>query len=223
MSKYLHLLPYLRRPLLLDATLPVIQTRSSSSQHQKKVQNPTIDFLALEAKWKLKWDNRDARIPVSLDVPSHHVSFALSPFYLPYLREPTTILETLEWHLGRAGAGFADKKRGVLGSILEISLSKSTTLDRHIQSFGADIVRTFLLFRDPGSEADDIYEEELERTREWLESVWGAILSAHESYRCTQNYSNMPDVPDALYEPGLDSWLDYTSEEHLQWVQVPPE
>jgi leucyl-tRNA synthetase len=33
----------------------------------------------------------------------------------------------------------------------------------------------------------------------------------------------MPDVPGALYEPGLERWLDYTSEEHLRWVQVPPE
>lgn len=221
MSKIVHHLPYLRRSLLLDATLPVIQTRSSSSQHRKKVQNPAIDFLALEAKWKLKWDNRDARIfPCE---SSCYVSSPLSPFYVWHLREPTTILETLEWHLGRAGTGFADGKRGVLGSIFEISSSKSTTLDGHVQSFGADIVRTSLLLRDPGSEANDICDEELERTRGWLESVWGAILSAHKSYRVTQSYSNIPDVPEALYEPNLDRWLDYTSEEHLRWVQVPPE
>ena len=211
----------LRRFPLLDTILPVTQTRTSSSQTWKRGQNTKIDFPALEAKWQTKWDNQDARTPQG--VSFRHNPSSLSPFYLPHLHKPTTILETLEWHYGRTGAHFTDKKRSVFDSVLNFSLSKSTELNGHLRSFGADIVRTSLVFRDPIFEGDRIYKTELEQTQRWLESVWKAILSAHESYETTQRFPDSPNVPEALHEPGLSSWIDYISEEHLRWVQVPPE
>lgn len=211
----------LKRFSLLDTILSVAQTRTSSSQTYKRGQNTKIDFPALEAKWQTKWDNQDARTPQG--VSFRHNPSSLSPFYLPHLHKPTTILETLEWHYGRTGTHFTDRKRSVFDSVLNFSLSKSTELDGHLRSFGADIVRTALVFRDPIFEGDKIYKTELEQTRRWLESVWKAILSAHESYEITQRCPDSPNVPEALYESGLSSWIDYTSEEHLQWVQVPPE
>ncbi|KAI0538358.1 hypothetical protein GGR58DRAFT_309773 [Xylaria digitata] len=209
-------------------TTRIVQLHTASPQpHKKRHQtastaNPKIDFLALEAKWQAKWDNRGAHVPRDVSVWGNQTP-SLSPFYFRHLRKPTTILETLEWHYGRIGARTVNKEHTVFDRILQLSRPEYADFGTHIRRYGVDVIRTSLVFCGQTVEDTDIDEAEIEQTRQWFESIWKAIALAHDSYIITQRCPDSPNVPEALYEPGLESWLGYIGREHLQWVQVPPE
>lgn len=217
----------LRRPPSVPTT-PIAQIHTACPQlHEKKhhtasTAGPKINFLALEAKWQAKWDNRDTRVLRDVFVGGAQTP-SLSPFYLHHLRKPTTILETLEWHYGRISVHTENREHTIFDRIFQLSRPRYVAFDTHVLRYGVDILRTSLVFCGQTVEDTDITEAEIERTRHWFERIWRAIALAHDSYISTQRCPDRPEVPDALYEPNLESWVDYISEEHLKWVQVPPE
>jgi leucyl-tRNA synthetase len=121
------------------------------------------------------------------------------------------------------GTTTPNKERTVLNRILNLSRLQFSNFGTHIRRYGEDIIRTHLAFRDQEVEGVDVDEAEIEQTQQWLESIWKAVSLVHDSYIITQRCADAPNVPEALYEPGLTSWTDYLGTEHLQWVQVPPE
>ena len=181
-----------------------------------------LDMPEIEAKWQAKWSNRPVHMMGEVSAPIQRSYSPLSPFYLQHLRKPTTILETLQWHWGKSGTNIVIKGHTLFDKILHLSRSESADLGAHIRKCGADVIRTSLIFHDKTAEDLEIDQAGIEGTQQWFESIWEAVASAHGSYIGTQVCPDDPDVPEALGEPGLERWLDYISNEHLQWVQVPP-
>ena len=148
-----------RRSPLLVTTVAVTQTCPSSSQAWKRDQNPNINFFP-HSKRSGKLCGTTERLVFHKIYPSVITHLYYHHSIIPYLRKSTTILETLEWHYGRVGARLSDEKRVVFDSVLKLSLSKFTKIAGYFQSFDADTLRTFLLFRGSIFESDDIYEED---------------------------------------------------------------
>ncbi|KAL8860798.1 MAG: hypothetical protein Q9178_002828 [Gyalolechia marmorata] len=98
------------------------------------------------------------------------------------------------------------------------SFENQTSINEH----GTDIVRTCLAFRSLYNGPFQCTENDLIQIHTFLESVWTATSLAHASYMFTQTQRPAPPkVPDALYEPNLDSWLDYESDSIECMVHIP--
>lgn len=220
--------------------LPVLQKRIAQLRtapprlHKNRHHNLStavcqIDFVALEAKWQAKWDNRKAHVLRDESAESD-IFFQspqvppLSPFYLRHLRKPTTILETLEWHYGKTSVRTVNKEHAVFDRIFQCSRAATGDLGTYIRKYGVDIIRTSLVFNGRKVEDLNIDEAEIEETRGWFYMIQEATALAHDTYIVDQcGPTGLPDIPGAFYEPGLDTWTTYLGEEHLRWVQVPPE
>ncbi|KAI0425115.1 hypothetical protein F5Y09DRAFT_352716 [Xylaria sp. FL1042] len=179
-----------------------------------------IDFHALEAKWCNRWHNRGIDTQNNRQSPSSLLP-ALTPFYLPHLRRLSSILEILEYHHAKTRSG--NLEITVIDRVFQLVPTKLSDLRQFVQSHGADVVRTALLFSDRTTGGVSISETDIELIQKWFELVKKAVLIAHGSYISTQKSPDSPVVPEALYEANLESWDDYIDAEHLEYVQVPPE
>lgn len=103
-------------------------------------------------------------------------------------------------------------------------LDNNIDLETCVDKYGADITRTYVVLRSYMGKNPPYYENEVIQIQQWFESIWKAILLAHESYTSTQVPTPAtPQIPEALYEPGLDTWVDAITDTPRSWVHIAPE
>lgn len=205
-----------------------ISRRSSSTT---KV--PKIDFLALEAKWHAKWTTREGKIEdCGIWDGGYH---PLAPLYCEHLRTPT-ILDALAWcnTIEASTAASRNSSSSILNKILKLAKSRkfnrpsgppdnSMDLETCIAKYGTDVARTYVVFRNQLVENPSSYENDIIQIQQWLQSIWEATLLANKSYALTQvSTPGTPSLPEALYEPDLDTWLDFITDTPRSWVHIPP-
>lgn len=189
-----------------------------------------MDFLALEAKWQAKWTTREGKIKdyETWDEGYH----PLAPPYCKHLQTPT-ILDALTWYNTIEGST-RNSNGSILNKVLELAKSRkfdkhsgnpdnSTDLETCIAKYGTDVTRTYVVFRNQLVENPSCRENEIIQIQQWLQSIWEATLLANESYALTQvSIPATLEIPEVLYEPGLDAWSDFITDMPRSWVHIPP-
>ena len=202
-------------------TRPLLYTIRKASTDTK----PGVNFTALEAKWKATWAARKGR---KLEDEDFVISHVLEPLYWKYLRQ-TSIMDDLNLRSTgkQAYQSEEDKKLTISEMVLRIPTFSneldSASLDKCVEKFGPDITRVYVIFRKADTLAT-YRETELNEIRKWFESVWKAASVAYESYESTQTKTPQPaDIPEALYEPNLERWLNEICDTPKSLVHIPPE
>ncbi len=177
-----------------------------------------MDFHAIDAKWTTIWATKETELERS-----------------KYGKDDFRPLSPLRFSILSIGNRYSDhgrhrvessnsEKCGFFGSRLPFATPKESDeflrrceIDQQLQlcirDHGLDLVRTSLAVGAQSSEIPHYAVATVSHTRQWLESIWEAISIAHTSYYTTQAHSSAPDIPDALYEPNIDSWTDYLTDE----------
>ncbi|KAL8989777.1 MAG: hypothetical protein Q9169_008285 [Polycauliona sp. 2 TL-2023] len=57
----------------------------------------------------------------------------------------------------------------------------------------------------------------------FFDSIWEAVSHAHQSYRITLVEDSLPKIPEALYEPGLETWTEHLVNVTKSLVHVSPD
>ncbi|KAI8629768.1 hypothetical protein F5Y19DRAFT_431791 [Xylariaceae sp. FL1651] len=210
--------PWIRVLAMRWTQFDTFQRRHENHQIASQA-NQGIDFRSIELKWHNKWHSRGVGTRHGQLPDSRPPS--LTPFYLSHLRPPTSILEILECHYARTS--FDNQNITVLDRVCQLSPPKLDEKGQYVHSHGVDVIRTSLVFSGWTPDGIGIGETDIQLTQKWFELIWKAVSMAHDSYISTQRCPDEPIIPDALYKPGIESFLDYISEEHLRFVQVPPE
>ena len=202
------------------------------SRQASSAADPKVNFLALEAKWQARWETREGKIQESED--SKTVYHPLAPLYCKHLRR-LSILDALNWSSSVKGIAptTRNSKSIIFDRILELANPgkfeelpddphNSMDMETCIGKYGADITRTYVIFRSEIVRNPSCHEPGISQIQQWFESIWKAILLAHDSYTVSQTPPVSPKIPEALYEPNLDTWLDAITNEAKSWVHIPP-
>lgn len=164
-----------------------------------------------------------------------NLSHPLTPLYSKYLRK-STLLDRLICCNGMEDATTAPgiANGSVLEEILRLSESKdfkaltngrknSLDLKNGVAEHGADIIRAYLVFHDGYIEDLECSENGIVRTKRWLESIEKAVPFGHETFASIQvSTPSLPNIPETLYEPNLETWLDYEVDMPRSLVLISP-
>ncbi|KAI4140149.1 MAG: hypothetical protein L6R39_005932 [Caloplaca ligustica] len=182
------------------------------------------DFRALEAKWNALWAIKDKKLIERKTPTKHFRPLAPLPFSLLGIHPPKK-------RAYRRVRGSHVRSNGVFDKLLDFATPKESDQfvriceeHRHLQvsikDHGTDLVRTSVIFRSQPFGCD---EKGIVQIRAWFELIWEAISVAHSFYVCTQaNETESPAVPDALYEPNIDTWVDHLVDSVECLVHIPP-
>ncbi|KAL8907236.1 MAG: hypothetical protein Q9207_001537 [Kuettlingeria erythrocarpa] len=186
-----------------------------------------VDFHAIEAKWKTIWATKESE----LDKNRYRKDDFRPPSPLRF--SILGIGNRYSDHGRHRIEGSSSEECGFFGSRLPFATPKESNeflrlreIDQQlklcIRDHGLDLVRTSLAVGAQGSQMPHCNVATVSHTRQWFESIWEATSIAHTSYHATQAQSSVPDIPEALYEPGIDSWTEYLTDEPKSLVHIPP-
>jgi len=197
--------------------------------------NSKLNLIAIEAKWKATWTSRQSK---KQDCEfRQRIYHPLEPLYYEHLKTPT-ILDALTWCNSMKGVAAAPRnsKTNMIDRILELAKSQalntvsqcpgknSMDVKTCIDTYGTDVTRTYVVFRSQIPKNPLCYENGVVQIKQWFEMIWKAISLAHDSYMVSQTAPpDLPNIPEAFYEPNLDTWEDFISDEPRSWVHIPPE
>ena len=204
------------------------QSSLLSQDSSRRISKP--NFRAIEAKWSQQWAARHVEMP-KVEYGSQHVYHPVAPLYRRHVQnlkllsglnndqDPILIPDT---DSGTILAGVLELTKPMDPKAWSDLEERGGDLQSAIEVYGTDITRTCMIFR--GQEwTRTCTRKEISQTQRWFKRIWRAVLLAHDSYMFSQTATPaMPDIPAAFYEPKLDSWEDYSTDEPRSWVHIPP-
>ncbi|KAH5001151.1 hypothetical protein HBI57_257180, partial [Parastagonospora nodorum] len=209
---------------------PNLRSNASRYSQQNDIPvNSKVDFLGIEKEWEAKWDAQGTKIQEERDIFDYH---RLAPFYMDHIRKPT-LMGTLQSILAKKRCSNAHKVKKNMVELILCSGGYETSLpgfrwdDLHAysQSYGRDVVRTYVIFNldsliDKDSHID---ERSIISTQKWFEQVWDAVRVAHASYKDSDTGLDGPVNLEAHDDPDMiENFLDHQLHAVTSLVHVPP-
>lgn len=203
---------------------------SASSTARKK-----IDFKEIDSNWRAKWARRGGRSHE--DGVSSSDCHPLTPIYEGHVQKPT-ILQELMWRNAKKAPAVVFPNSGgtIYDRVLELGnddrdwedhegcFKNGMNMQQAVDKYGSDIVRTHMVFHGEIAKEHPHSDNGIIQTHHWFESIWEAILLVHEAFDGSQvSARDAPAIPEALYEPNLETWLDYVSDGLMELVLVRPD
>ncbi|KAL8760732.1 MAG: hypothetical protein Q9184_003090 [Pyrenodesmia sp. 2 TL-2023] len=186
-----------------------------------------VDFRAIEAKWKTIWAAKEKE-----HVKGKYHKDDLRPlspvrFSMLGIRNPSHGNERDQIKAS------AIKECDFFGNRLPFTTPKESDefssfretdqqLQLCIQDYGLDLVRTSMAIGAQDDGQQQCNNAMILHTQQWLEQVWEAVSLVHILYRGSQADYSTPNIPEALYEPDIDDWVDSLVNETASLVHIPP-
>lgn len=192
------------------------------------------------AKWEAEWKRRGGKEFTNAILNTEYESpHPLNPIYHRHLG--MSILDTLK-NLAQDSAPEFTMRNICENSIYDHPLvlgarhwgdpvpeggSFKKDMGSYIREFGVDITRLYVIVKGERAESHPdakAIRENLLQVEKLLARAWAATVIAHNSYvRSQPSRPSQLEIPAALYEPNLESWIDNLADEVPSYVHSPPD
>lgn len=180
--------------------------------------DPKINFCAIEQNWRTVWNSRGTRIQEEREMSSR--DNPIVPLYMDHIRRST--IWALQVILNETTAP-RNGKTSMVGHILSHydlhydtvqSDSKLEALQAYSHKYGADVVRTCVIFSHGMDNHSPIKEESILNTQKWFERIWEAVRVAHTLYednRCDNHVEFSSVDPEGRNDPDFTDKMVHNS------------